>query len=150
MSSYAVLFALVNVGQVQALAAAAEIGIPPACVSSGNTFEVKQMGMGEYAAHWRFTNNRFRLHPDASTTVGLAIGGLDIDFSHNDVQGGNLTGGRGFGSLIADYSGPDDYASYVGEIKIADNTISCHVSIDPAKHPGTIVSRSVRQAESAR
>ena len=68
----------------------------------GNTFEVKQMGMGEYAARWRFTNNTFTLHPDHKTAVGLAIGGLEIDFSHNHVQGGNLTGGRGFGSLIAD------------------------------------------------
>ena len=94
-------------------------------IFEGNTFEVKQMGMGEYAARWRFTNNRFTLHPDAKTAVGLAIGGFDIDFSHNRVQGGNLTGGRGFGSLIADYSGPDSYAPYVGKIKIADNTISC-------------------------
>ena len=91
----------------------------------GNTFEVKQMGMGEYAARWRFVNNTFTLHPDQKTAVGLAIGGLDIDFNHNRVQGGNLTGGRGFGSLIADYLGPNSYASYVGKIKIADNTISC-------------------------
>ena len=33
-------------------------------VLEGNTFEVKQMGMGEYAAHWRFTKNTFTLHPD--------------------------------------------------------------------------------------
>jgi hypothetical protein len=94
-------------------------------VLDGNTFEVKQMGMGEYAAHWRFSNNKFSLHPDASTTVGLAIGGFDIDFGHNHVQGGNLTAGGGFGSLIADYSGPDNYAPHVGRIKIAGNTISC-------------------------
>jgi len=94
-------------------------------IFEGNTFEVRQMGMGEYAAHWRFTNNTFTLHPDAKTPVGLAIGGLDIEFRHNRVQGGNLTGGGGFGSLIADYLGPDFYAAYVGRIKIADNAISC-------------------------
>ena len=81
--------------------------------------------MGEYAAHWKFTNNRFTLHPNAKTTVGLFFGGLDIDFRNNHVEGGNLTGGGGFGSLVADYSAPDDYAPYVGKIRIADNTISC-------------------------
>ncbi len=94
-------------------------------ILEGNTFEVRQMGMGEYAAHWRFTNNTFALHPDANTAVALAIGGFDVDFSHNRVQGGNLTGGGGFGSFVADYLGPDSYASYVGKIKIADNVISC-------------------------
>ncbi len=92
---------------------------------AGNTFEVRQTGMGEYAAHWKFTKNKFTLHPDAKTAVGLAIGGLDIDFRQNRVEGGNLTGGGGFGSLIADYLGPDFYASYVGRIKIADNTVAC-------------------------
>ena len=91
----------------------------------GNTFQVKQMGMGEYAAHWKFTHNNFALHPDKKTTVGLAIGGFDIDFSDNIVQGGNLTNGGGFGSLIADYCAPDDYAPYVGKIKIVNNTVSC-------------------------
>ena len=91
----------------------------------GNSFEVRQMGMGEYAAHWRFTDNTYRLHPDAKTAVGLAIGGLDIDFRGNRVAGGNLTGGNGFGSLLADYLGPDSYAPYVGKITIANNTISC-------------------------
>ncbi len=91
----------------------------------GNTFEVRQMGMGEYAAHWKFTKNRFTLHPDAKTAVGLFIGGFDIDFSNNHVEGGNLTGGGGFGCLTADYSAPDDYAPFVGKIKIADNTVSC-------------------------
>ena len=91
----------------------------------GNRFEVRQMGMGEYAAHWKFAHNRFTLHPDAKTTVGLAIGGFDIDFRDNTIQGGNLPGGGGFGALIADYSGPDFYAAYVGQIKIANNTISC-------------------------
>lgn len=81
--------------------------------------------MEEYATHWRFTNNKFVLHPDRNTAVGLAIGGFDIDFTHNHIQGGNLTGGTGFGSLVADYLGPDSYASYVGQIKIADNTIAC-------------------------
>jgi hypothetical protein len=94
-------------------------------VLEGSTFEVKQMGMGEYAAHWRFTNNRFMLHPDKNTAVALGIGGLDIDFRHNQVQGGNLTGGGGFGSLMADYMGPDSYASHVGKIRIADNIITC-------------------------
>jgi hypothetical protein len=91
----------------------------------GNTFEVRQMGMGEYAAHWRFKNNKFTLHPDAATSVALAIGGFDIDFSENHIEGGNLTGGRGFGSLLADYAGLDSYAPYVGKIRISKNTITC-------------------------
>jgi len=83
------------------------------------------MGMGEYAAHWKFTNNDITLHPDSKTNIGIFIGGFDIKFSHNSVRGGNLTAGGGFGSIIADYIGPDSYASYVGKITIADNTISC-------------------------
>jgi hypothetical protein len=94
-------------------------------VLEGNTFEVRQMGMGEYAARWRFTNNKFVLHPEPNTAVALAIGGFDIDFSRNRVEGGNLTGGGGFGSLFADYLGLDSYAPYVGKIRIADNTIVC-------------------------
>ena len=92
-------------------------------VFEGNTFDVRQMGMGEYAARWRFVRNTFTLHPDARTAVGLAIGGFDIAFSDNTVQGGNLTGGGGFGSLMADYLGPDGYAPYVGRITIVHNTI---------------------------
>jgi hypothetical protein len=91
----------------------------------GNTIQVRQTGMGEYAARWKFTKNRFTLHPDKHTTAGLFIGGLDIEFRDNRVEGGNLTGGGGFGSLIADYSAPDDYAPYVGKIRIVDNTVSC-------------------------
>ena len=90
-----------------------------------NTIQVKQTGMGEYAAHWRITGNCFTLHPDAKTSNGLFIGGLDIDFNHNRVEGGNLTGGGGFGSLIADYSAPDFYAAFVGKIRIANNTVVC-------------------------
>jgi hypothetical protein len=74
---------------------------------------------------WPLTDNKFVIHPDAKTTVGLAIGGFDIDSRHNHVEGGNLTGGSGFGSLIADYLGPDSYAPFVGKIRIADNTVAC-------------------------
>jgi hypothetical protein len=94
-------------------------------VLEDNTFEVRQTGMGEYAAHWRFTGNTFILRPDVKTTVGLGIGGLDIDFHTNRVEGGNLVGGGGFGSLMADYNAPDDYAPYVGRIRITDNVFSC-------------------------
>jgi hypothetical protein len=87
----------------------------------GNTFDIVQGGMGEYAADIRFTDNTFRLHPNARTNVGLMIGGKDIVFSRNRVSGGNITSGDGWGCLLADCIGPG-YERYVGNIRIADNT----------------------------
>jgi hypothetical protein len=88
----------------------------------GNTFEIMQGGMGEYAADIRFTDNTFELHPNSKTTVGLMIGGKDIVFSRNSMRGGNITSGGGWGCLLADYVGPGGYERYVGGIKITDNT----------------------------
>jgi hypothetical protein len=90
----------------------------------GNTFDIIQGGMGEYAADIRFTNNTFRLHPNARTSCGLMIGGKDIVFSRNTVSGGNITAGEGWGCILADCIGPG-YERYVGNIKIADNTFNC-------------------------
>jgi hypothetical protein len=89
-------------------------------VWEGNTFDIVQGGMGEYAADIRFTKNTFRLHPGARTNVGLMIGGKDIVFSGNLVSGGNITSGEGWGCLLADFVGPG-YEHYVGNIKISDN-----------------------------
>jgi hypothetical protein len=89
-------------------------------VWEGNTFDIVQGGMGEYAADIRFSNNTFRLHPNARTNVGLAIGGRDIVFSGNRVSSGNITAGEGWGCLLADFVGPG-YERYVGNIRIADN-----------------------------
>jgi len=93
-------------------------------VWEGNTFDIIQGGMGEYAADLRFTNNTFRIHPTARTTVGLVIGGKDIVFSKNSVSGGNITSGDSWGCLLADFVGPG-YERYVGGIKIIDNTFNC-------------------------
>jgi hypothetical protein len=91
-------------------------------VWEGNTFDIVQGGMGEYAADIRFINNTIRLHPNARTNVGLMIGGKDIVFSGNRVScEGNITSGDGWGCLLADCIGPG-YERYVGNIRITDNT----------------------------
>ena len=86
---------------------------------TGNTFNVSSLGFGEYAAHWTLTDNHFFLTPDGSSAAALALGGLDVEFSGNDVHGGGSV------PLIADYIGLDDYASYVGQIRILGNTVTC-------------------------
>jgi len=91
----------------------------------GNTFNASNVGFGEYAAHITFTHNRFLIHANPSVGAGIFIGGKDVDFSHNEVQGGNITGGSGWGTLLADFVGPADYAAYVGEVRIASNSFDC-------------------------
>ncbi len=90
-------------------------------VWEGNKFDIVQGGMGEYAADVRFTNNTFRLHPTAKTSVGLMIGGKDIVFRKNTVTCGNIPAGEGWGCVLADCVGPG-YDRYVGGVQITDNT----------------------------
>jgi hypothetical protein len=94
-------------------------------VYDGNTFTVSSAGFGEYAAHIALTHNHFQLHSGPKVSTAIAIGGLDINFSNNDVHGGNITAGSGWGTILADYLGPGDYASYVGQIRITNNTFDC-------------------------
>jgi Pectate lyase superfamily protein len=82
-------------------------------------FSVRTVGFGEYAADWTFTGNVFSIFPDASVSAGLFLGGLDVTFTGNTVQG------AGSVPLLADYVGPDEYAAYLGQIKILENTIQC-------------------------
>jgi hypothetical protein len=90
------------------------------------TFKVKGAGFGEYGAHWMLTNNHFWLFPDSTQVVGVALGGLDVTFSNNDVHGENITAGNGRGSLIMDaYAGSARYYTYVGGIQIKNNVIEC-------------------------
>lgn len=86
-----------------------------------NTIEMMQGGMGEYAADIQFLNNSFTIHPSDRTSVGLMIGGQDIVFRGNKVTCGRITGGEGWGCVLADCVGPG-YDRYVGNIAIADNT----------------------------
>ena len=102
-------------------------------VWEGNTFDIIQGGMGEYAADIQFTNNAFRLHPNARTNCGLMIGGKDIVFRGNTVSGGNITSGQGWGCILADCVGPG-YERYVGNIKIADNTFNCQADGNNCVH----------------
>ena len=92
-------------------------------VWEGNTIEMKQGGMGEYAADIQFLNNSFTIHPDEHTSVGLMIGGQDIVFRGNTISCGAITGGQGWGCVLADCVGPG-YDRYVGKITIADNTFT--------------------------
>jgi hypothetical protein len=82
-------------------------------------FSVRSVGFGEYAADWTFTGNVFSIFPDANVSAGLYLGGLDVTFTGNTVQG------AGSVPLLADYVGPDEYAGYLGQIKILGNTIQC-------------------------
>jgi hypothetical protein len=102
-------------------------------VWDGNTFDIIQGGMGEYAADIQFTNNTFRLHPNARTTLGLLIGSKDIVFRKNTLSGGNITSGQGWGCLLSDCTGPG-YERYVGNIKIADNTFNCQADGNNCVH----------------
>jgi hypothetical protein len=79
--------------------------------------------MGEYAADIQFTDNSFRLHPNARTSVGLMIGGKEIVFRGNRVTCGSITAGEGWGCVLADCVGPG-YERYVGNIQIAGNTFT--------------------------
>jgi Pectate lyase superfamily protein len=92
---------------------------------TGNSFTGSNVGFGEYAAHLKFTENHFWIHADSSVVAGIFIGGKDVEFSHNDVHGGNVTGGSGWGVMLADFIGPIEYAPYVGQVRIADNTFDC-------------------------
>ncbi len=90
-----------------------------------NSITASSVGFGEYAAHLRLTGNHFRLHADPSVVAGIFVGGNDIEFSHNEVHCTNITGGSGSGTVLVDFIGPVEYASYVGKIRIADNTLEC-------------------------
>ncbi len=88
-------------------------------------FQVKDAGMGEYAAHWKVIQNRFLLVTDPSITVGLAFGGQDVEATGNDITGALAANGNGSGALIADMNGPVEYAEYLGGFRFRDNTVAC-------------------------
>jgi hypothetical protein len=92
---------------------------------SGNTFVVASAGFGEYASHITFLRNRFEIHANPAVAAGLAIGGQDVEFRGNDVRGGNITGGSGWGAMLADFVGPAEYAAHVGDVRIVENTFHC-------------------------
>ncbi len=94
-------------------------------VFAGNRFTGLNAGFGEYAAHLKMTDNVFSLHPDATVVAGIFIGGKDVEFSRNTVHCGNITGGSGWGAVLADFIGPVEYAPYVGQIRITGNTLEC-------------------------
>ena len=89
-------------------------------VIDSNTFNVRSVGFGEYGVHWTITRNTFSVHPDVRVPAGLAVGGLDVLFSNNHVQGS--TSGV---PLMSDFVGLDAYASYVGRIRILNNIFDC-------------------------
>jgi Pectate lyase superfamily protein len=86
-----------------------------------NTIQASSGGFGEYAAHWTLTGNHISLFPDPNSGAMLAIGGLDVTFSNNDVQGAGTV------PLLAEFLGSDDYVAYVGRITISGNSFTCHV-----------------------
>jgi len=88
-------------------------------VFEGNTFTVRTMIFGEYAANWNLTGNNISLFPNTGDDAMLALGGLNVNFANNTVSGvGQIP-------LIADYVGPDSYCPYVGNVSITGNSISC-------------------------
>jgi hypothetical protein len=89
-------------------------------VITSNTFNVIDVGFGEYAAHWTLTGNKFFVYPNATVPAAVFIGGLDVLFSNNYVQGSISST-----PLMADWVGVDAYGAYVGDIRIVNNTISC-------------------------
>jgi hypothetical protein len=91
----------------------------------GNSFTGLSAGFGEYAAHITFTNNQFQIQADPSVVAGIFIGGKDVNFINNDVRGGNITGGSGWGVILADFIGPAEFAPFVGQVRIANNRFAC-------------------------
>lgn len=92
---------------------------------SGNTFIGASVGFGEYAAHITLTNNHFWIYANPTVVAGIFIGGQDVTFCNNDVHGGNVTGGSGWGVMLADFIGPAEYAPYIGQVRIANNFFNC-------------------------
>jgi hypothetical protein len=88
-------------------------------------FKARSVAFGEYAAHWKLTNNTLWLYPDNATNVGIAVGGLDVQVTGNVVHGGNVTAGGGSGALLSDHAGPDSYLAYIGKIQFRSNTVDC-------------------------
>jgi hypothetical protein len=94
-------------------------------VWTGNTFQDAAVGFGEYAANITMTNNHIYLYPDGSG-IGIALGGMNVLFSGNDVHTmGNQTGASPWGFIVADVYAPAYYYAYTGNIQIANNTIQC-------------------------
>ena len=89
------------------------------------TFQGTSVVFGEYAAHWKLTGNRFWIHPDSTTTAGIATGGLDVEVIGNAIHGENLTAGGGSGALLSDGIGPPDYVNFIGREVFRGNTIEC-------------------------
>jgi hypothetical protein len=90
-----------------------------------NTFNVIAAGTGEFGAHWTITGNTFNLHPEAlSSGSGVAVGGIDMLFSGNHITGTNLNGL----AMLMDYEGLDSNVSYMGQIRILNNTIDCNLA----------------------
>jgi Pectate lyase superfamily protein len=95
-------------------------------VINSNTFNVLAAGTGEYGAHWTFTGNTFTLHPESLTSgAALAIGGLDMLFSNNQVT---ATNGNTSVAILMDYDGLDSNVPYMGQIRILNNTINCNLN----------------------
>jgi hypothetical protein len=97
---------------------------------AGNTFTGSNAGFGEYAAHMTLTHNQFWIQANPSVVAGIFTGGMDVNFCNNDVHAGNITGGSGWGAVLADFIGIADYASYVGRIRIANNTFHCMADVN--------------------
>jgi len=98
-------------------------GIYEAC-----TFKTKSMGFGEYGAHIKLVNNNIWVYPDSVSNPSIFLGGLDVDFSYNNVHTvGNITAinSGGWGALIVDVNSPAYYLPYTGQIKITHNKIDC-------------------------
>ncbi|MEI9974437.1 MAG: hypothetical protein WDO73_21780 [Ignavibacteriota bacterium] len=56
-------------------------------VFEGNQFTVRSVVFGEYGAHFNLTGNNFTLTPDSSDHSMIALGGLDVTFANNTVNG---------------------------------------------------------------
>jgi hypothetical protein len=109
-----------------------------------NTFYVTGWLFGtEFTAHEKVTNNHIWVS-GAQPVPGIVMGGLDIQFSHNDVHGGTANS-SGIPVFLSDYmAGNGIYEDYSGELTIEDNTIECSSPVLRycvyVRVPGTVVS----------
>ena len=94
-------------------------------VWDSNTFHVTGWNFGsEFTAHEKVTNNHIWIS-GSEAAPGLVIGGLDVDFSGNDVHGGS-TNRAGLPVMITDfYAGSPIYAEYSQDLRIDNNQFEC-------------------------
>jgi hypothetical protein len=80
----------------------------------------------EYAAHITVQNSHMFISGDGITNAGVAVGGVDMTFSDNDLHATNWTNPAKLAALFSDWdAGGTWYMPYNGNIAVENNTFDC-------------------------